>query len=267
MKPSSQYKRPDLIDLIGPDFDYSAPEPPNRTLVICTGPRTGSFELSRYLMAAGIGVPHEYFQPFFAKRLAWRWGISNPLAEPGLTRYIDALRRRRTQGGVFAFKLGYSQFDNCLRNRHGAMLFESAKVVHLYRPDIAGQYASARIAAHTGIWDFSERRIQGETPRASGATALKGALFGVDALVNAETQLRKLFVLLGIHPLFITSDELFQNPRNVVQRIANSLGMPVNEVALEESIAHGGSYKRESKGQHTLPQFHREFKEAAFKKP
>src|SRR5262249_258110 len=156
--------------------------------------------------------------------LAFRWGIPNPLAEPGLTRYIDTLRRRRAQGGVFAFKLGYSQFDNCLRNQHGAALFESALVVHLYRPDIAGQYASARIAMHTGIWDFSERRRQPQIPDVAGATAFERALVGVDALVNAESALRKLFVLLGISPLFITSDELFQEPRNVVERIANNLG-------------------------------------------
>jgi LPS sulfotransferase NodH len=266
MNPSSEYKRPDIIDLTGPDFDYIAPEPARGTLIICTGPRTGSFELCRHLIAAGIGVPHEYFQPFFAKRLAFRWGISNPLAEPGITRYIDALRRRRSQGGVFATKLGYSQFEKYLRNLHGVALFEGAKVVHLYRPDIAGQYSSVRIAMHTGIWDFSERRIQPSNP-VFGATALERALAGIDVLVNAETKLRKLFVLLGIRPLFITSDELFQNPHDVVGRIANSLDVPINEAGLEESISHGGVYKRESKGQHKVPEFPREFKEAAFKKP
>jgi LPS sulfotransferase NodH len=272
MNPNSQYIRPDVIDLTGPDFDYISPEPAGRTLLICAGPRTGSFELCRYLIAAGIGVPHEYFNRFYARRLAARWGIlSNPLAEPGIARYIDTLRRRRTQGGVFAAKLGFFHFDQWLRNQHGAALFEGAQVVHLFRPDVAGQYASVRIARQTGIWDFSERQtFQIPLPAQrsdAGKTPFEQALSDLDELISEDTGFRKLFVLLGIRPLFVTSDELFQNPRSVVQRIADSLGVPVNEAALEESVAHGGAYKRESKRQQTVPEFTRQFKEVAFKKP
>ena len=103
MNSNPPYERPDVIDLTGPDFDFISSEPARRTLLICAGPRTGSFELCRYLIAAGIGVPHEYFLSYFAKRLAKRWGIfSDPLAEPTIARYIEGLRRRRSQGGVFA---------------------------------------------------------------------------------------------------------------------------------------------------------------------
>jgi LPS sulfotransferase NodH len=271
MNSNSPYKRPDVIDLTGPDFDFISSVPAHRTLLICAGPRTGSFELCRYLIAAGIGVPHEYFMSYYAKRLAKRWGIfSDPLAEPTIARYIETLRRRRSQGGVFAVKFGYSHFDHYLRNQHGVALFEDAQVVHLYRPDVASQYASVRIAIHTGIWDFSERQtfqIQTEKRSATGATPLETALSDLDKFISEDAGLRRLFVLLGIRPLFITSDELFQNPRNVVQRIADSLGMPVNEAALQEAIAHGATYKRESKRQTKVREFPNEFKEVAFKKP
>jgi LPS sulfotransferase NodH len=227
--------------------------------------------LCRYLIAAGIGVPHEYFLSYFAKRLAKRWGIfSDPLAEPTIARYIEGLRRRRSQGGVFAAKFGYSHFDHCLRNQHGAALFEGAQVVHLYRSDVASQFASVRIAIHTGIWDFSDRQtfqIQTEKRSASGATPLELALSDLDKFLIEDAGLRRLFILLGIRPLFITSDELFQNPANVVQRIADSLGMPVNESKLQEAIAHGATYKRESKRQTKLPEFSDQFREVAFKKP
>ena len=99
MNSNSLYKRPDVIDLTGPDFDFISSEPARRTLLICAGPRTGSFELCRYLIAAGIGVPHEYFMFYFAERLAKRWGIfSDPLAEPTIARYIEALRRSPNTG-------------------------------------------------------------------------------------------------------------------------------------------------------------------------
>src|SRR5439155_16998926 len=95
-------ERPDVIDLIGPDFDRHSVEPPQRTLIICSAPRTGSYELCRFLIAAGIGVPHEYFNLSYARRLAERWVLAgNPLAEIELGRYIDLLRRRRSQGGIF----------------------------------------------------------------------------------------------------------------------------------------------------------------------
>jgi LPS sulfotransferase NodH len=271
MNSSSPYTRPDVIDITGPDFDFVSSEPAHRTLLICAGPRTGSFELCRYLIAAGIGVPHEYFMSYYAERLAKRWGIfSDPLAEPTIARYIELLRRRRSQGGVFAVKFGYSHFDRHLRNQYGAALFEGAQIVHLYRPDVASQYASVRIAIHTGMWDFSQRQtfqIHAEKRSATGTTPLEQALSDLDKFLSEDAGLRRLFVLLGIRPLFITSDELFQNPANVVRRIADSLGVPVNEPRLQEAIAHGATYKRESKRQAKLPEISNQFKEVAFKKP
>lgn len=271
MNSNPSYERPDVIDLTGPDFDFPSSVPARRTLLICAGPRSGSFELCRYLIAAGIGVPHEYFMSFYAERLAKRWGIfSNPLAEPTLGRYIDLLRSRRSQGGVFAVKFGYSHFDRHLRNQHGAALFEGAQVVHLYRPDVASQYASVRIAIHTGMWDFSQRQtfqVRAEKRNATGASPLDLALSDLDKFLMEDAGLRRLFVLLGIRPLFFTSDELFQNPYSVVSRIAERLGTPVNEAALKEAIAHGATYKRESKRQTKMPEFSNEFREVAFKKP
>src|SRR5262249_53035091 len=96
-------KRPDTIDLIGPEYDRASQQPAERTLIICSAPRTGSYELCRYLLAAGIGVPHEYFNLNYARRLGERWGFSKSPLEPSeLSRYIKVLRRRRARGGVFA---------------------------------------------------------------------------------------------------------------------------------------------------------------------
>src|SRR4051794_30884078 len=92
----NQPERPDALDLIGPEFDRTSTQPAERTLIICSAPRTGSYELCRYLVAAGLGVPHEYFNYSYAKRLGDRWGFpKNPLEPAELDRYISTLRRRR----------------------------------------------------------------------------------------------------------------------------------------------------------------------------
>ncbi|MGB6287905.1 MAG: Stf0 family sulfotransferase, partial [Xanthobacteraceae bacterium] len=108
MAPRPPANRPDALDLIGPDYDQASSQPADRTLIICSAPRTGSYELCRYLLAAGIGVPHEYFNPNYARRLGERWGFSRSPLEPSeLKRYIGILRRRRAQAGVFATKLQF----------------------------------------------------------------------------------------------------------------------------------------------------------------
>jgi Stf0 sulfotransferase len=142
MAPTTPAKRPDAIALIGPEYDQPSSQPADRTLIICSAPRTGSYELCRYLLAAGIGVPHEYFNPNYARRLGERWAFpKSPLETSELKRYIEILRRRRAQAGVFATKLQFPHFNRTLRgNRHGRQLFEGATVVHLFRPDAVAQY-------------------------------------------------------------------------------------------------------------------------------
>jgi hypothetical protein len=69
--------RPDSLALIGPEYDRVSPRPERRTLLICSAPRTGSTELCRNLLAAGIGIPHEYFNSDFARLLGERWLFGN----------------------------------------------------------------------------------------------------------------------------------------------------------------------------------------------
>lgn len=241
-------KRPDALDLIGPEYDRPSPQPADRTLIICSAPRTGSYELCRYLLAAGLGVPHEYFNPNYARRLGERWGFSkNPLEPSELSRYIEALRCRRAQGGVFATKLQFPYFDRTLRNAHGRRLFEGATVVHLFRPDAVAQYASYRSALESGVWDFSTRPTAKPLVRDAKNfdNFFKQALQVLDTLMGQDAGLRCLFVLVGIRPLFVTTDELFGGPRQVVRRIADAMRLPVNEGELERAIELSVPYGRD----------------------
>jgi trehalose 2-sulfotransferase len=249
MAPIPPANRPDVLALIGPEYDQPSSQPADRTLIICSAPRTGSYELCRYLLAAGIGVPHEYFNPNYARRLGERWGFSKSPLEPSeLSRYIEILRRRRAQAGVFATKLQFPHFNRNLRNEHGRRLFEGAKVVHLFRPDAAAQYASYRSALETGVWDFSKRPSLSAVVRDSKDFDgyFKEAMQELDTLMSQDASFRCIFTLLGIRPLFVTTDELFSNSREVVCKIAGTFGVPVNDAELERAIELGAPYGRDT---------------------
>lgn len=239
-----QHGRPDAVDLIGPDWDRDALISAKQTLIICSAPRTGSYELCRFLAAAGLGVPHEYFHPYFAERLKTRWGLTDdPLSASGLDSYIDLLRRRRAAGGIFSIKLQYWQFDAFLRNQHGATLFDRACVLHLFRPDIANQLLSFRAARQTGRWDHSMR--QTSEPRiAEDESSLEAIVRQIEILAEGDAKFRRLFAMLGINPHFITMRELFDDPSAVIHSIAGQLSAAIDESALSRMILASTPYPR-----------------------
>lgn len=244
----SRTERPDALALIGPDYDLGAAEPAGRTLIICSAPRTGSYELCRYLLAAGIGVPHEYFNLNYARLLGERWAFPHsPLAPSELGRYVEVLRRRRAQGGVFATKLQFPHFYGYLRNEHGRRLFDGAAVVHLFRPDAAAQYFSYRTALESGIWDYSNRPTTQPMPQDTTdfERFFNQAMRELDVLMGQDAGFRCAFTLLGIRPLFITTDDLFADPHQTVRKIADSMQLPVNTVALDRAITQSAPYRRD----------------------
>src|SRR3974390_1066221 len=57
-------------------------EPPKKVF-ICSTPRSGSYLLCRHMINAGLGVPHEYFNPIVMRQIAPRLGLEADL--DGLT--------------------------------------------------------------------------------------------------------------------------------------------------------------------------------------
>jgi LPS sulfotransferase NodH len=232
--------RPDLIDLISTDYDHPPTAPASQTLIVCAAPRTGSTELGRLLTAAGLGVPHEYFNPQWAQILAERWSVGpSPLEPQHIGAYIEALRSRRARGGLFASKLQFWQFTASLRNMHGEALFRDARVIYLFRPDIVAQLASFRRARATGQWDFSGRVSSNAT--AEDFEQVMGAL---DLLIAEDAGFRRLFALLEIRPLFLTLDDINKRPREVVDTIARLVNLAVDHAKLSQMLAASAPYTR-----------------------
>ncbi len=238
--------RPDIATLLGPLFDQPRGEPAAKTLILCAAPRTGSYELARFLTAAGVGVAHEYFNPTCAAAIAARWRLpANPLEEGVLAGYVDELRRRRAPGGVFVVKLQYWQFEDTLRNAEGSALFENAVVAHLFRADVTSQFASWRRACESGRFDFTDRVTH--PPRDSANLGrIEGLLPMLDQLVSDDANFRRLFALAGIRPIFCEYEDLCRDPRAIVGRVADALGAPVDRDRLEKAIAHGARYARQA---------------------
>lgn len=123
---------------------------PERRVVICSTPRSGSYLLCRQMINAGLGLPAEYFRARTVARLAERWGVP-----PGdLSAYIDALEAHRTTAnGIFAAKIQWYQLTQhpVARER----LVERADlVVYLYRRDVVAQAVSWQVSLATGFWSF-----------------------------------------------------------------------------------------------------------------
>lgn len=258
--------RPDIVALLGPRFDQPRGAPAAKTLIICAAPRTGSYELARFLTAAGIGVPHEYFNPTCAAAIAARWQLRGDVLEDAqLDFYIDELRRRRAPGGVFAVKLQYWQYEDTLANAHGRALFKNAVVVHLFRADVVSQFASWHKACESGRFDFTEKVTH--PPRDPAAlTAPEGLLLMLDQLVTDDANFRRLFAVAGIRPIFIEFETLCREPQAIVATIAAALDVPFNKHGLAAAISRSAPYRSDPENGERLKTLARLFHAFAFRK-
>src|SRR5205814_3422969 len=67
-------------------------------IFICSTPRSGSYMLCRYMINAGLGVPHEYFNPVIIRDIAPRLGLQK---EVGRLKWRARSLRDRLPSGRF----------------------------------------------------------------------------------------------------------------------------------------------------------------------
>jgi LPS sulfotransferase NodH len=231
--------RPTAADLTGAAYDLPSQTPAERTLIICAAPKSGGEELSRLLLAAGAGIPHEYFDPAIARKIAERWELPGDPLEPKYGEfYLQLLKLQRGRNGVFAVNLRYPQYIEYLRNRLGARLFHGAVVLHLFCTDIVEQVTAWRAAAHTGVWDASGAQTSEPRPYAdSREENIELFDLDLDALLGDDAGFRKLFAFAGIKPVFLTTDQLMAMPREITSDLARLIGVEPDVAALDAAIA------------------------------
>lgn len=214
-------------------------------LFICSSPRSGSNTLCRMLLTAGLGIPHEYFNPVFIPEIAGRFGIdaASLLAAGGRNRVLRLLRRKldrdirikmtaayakaliryRTQSGVFSCKIQYWQYERLLNNPAGWRMLDGAAFVFLYRKDLLGQAVSAHFARITGRWDFDDAPTTAPEARPNFFDVDR-LRFEIRYLAEEDRQWRVFFAENGITPAFVAYEDLCSDPEGVVNRIASVLG-------------------------------------------
>ena len=225
-----------------PDFAGSP-----RKVFLCSTPRSGSYLLCRAMINAGLGVPHEYFNPIVIRQIAPRFGFE---AEVGklrwwprgrldrlslrraerasetafLERYVPALVSRRCQGGVFAAKIHYRDYLKVLDNPVGRRLLDGGLFIHLYREDMLKQAVSAHFAQLTGRWGIDDT--------VTTAPAVDPDFFEIKAIDETLNDLseqdrawRVFLARNGAAPMSISYEKLCENPFGFVAAIARRLGV------------------------------------------
>ena len=222
------------------------PGEPNK-LFICSTPRSGSYLLCRFMINAGLGVPHEYFNPFVIRQMAPRLGFEESIKKLNwrpfgrmdllmlrrrersaeldfLQKYIQVLIQRRCQGGVFAAKIHFRDFRKVLDNPVGHRLLDQGLFIYLYRENLLTQAISERFGQLTGRWGVDDAIT---TPPAANPDFfdLKAIDRTINDLSEQERSWRMFLARNGVTPMSISYEKLCEDPFGFVIAVARRLGV------------------------------------------
>ena len=212
------------------------------------------------MINAGVGVPHEYFNPIVMGQIAPRLGLDSDIR--GLTwlpdtwqdrllfrrgrgraaelaflrKYLKFLLARRCQGGVFAAKVHFRDFRRTLDNSIGDALLENSLFIQLYREDILKQAVSEHFGQLTGRWgiDDSVTTAPAENPNFFDPEAVDRAL---NDLADQDRGWRVFFARRGVVPLAISYERLCEDPNSFLEVIARRIGIEPSTLRRDYSEA------------------------------
>jgi LPS sulfotransferase NodH len=202
---------------------------PSTRLLLCTTPRSGSYLLSRQLIRAGLGVPHEYLNPVNAAPIQQRVN-GGPMSVTEYLAWLD--QHRTTPNGVFAAKMHWPQLsanpeavDRWFRSG------PAPTVVFLTRRRLSAQAHSLQRAAMTGVWDASGvTTVPPRGARSIGFSDIDRLTFLI-VYWNAMWRLR--FEAWAITPIELAYEDVVADQPAAVTRIGAALGLAVDPPPVE----------------------------------
>jgi LPS sulfotransferase NodH len=244
---SAGAERPrETYDLATERADYPVREGlPDRTVVICSHPRSGSTLLGEALYAAGgLGCPLEYLHRGFRPHFARRWEAHD------LDAFVRALHRFRTDTtGVLSIKLFWRDVEDLLKettSSGGALVMQpdatpagedfrrifdllqtilpNPTFVHLTRRDRVRQAVSAFVAAETSVF----RSFSSDDPRARRAVVYQyeGILRQLAAADYGNARWQAFFSALGVEPYRLAYEDLASGFEAAIGSVLAHLGHP-----------------------------------------
>lgn len=233
--------------------------PQIKRLIICATPRSGSETLCKLLSEIGLGDPKEYLNPWvysFTEPTPFNSPKKNTCTEHIVTHLSQLMTETYlTNNSVFSIKVQGWHIERYLQNSIGDELFDQAHVIHLIRPDIKQQILSQAMAKLTGQWyddrddgeNFSDQEIKDAYTQA------------YKFILSDYNILNDFFAKSGIIPNIISSQSLFDNPFDVIKRIANDMGLDIDSNKLTLAATKTKKYQGQNELRKRLENCAKEF--------
>jgi len=209
-------------------FDFPRrPEPPERTYLIATVPRTGSTWLSHLLWQTGcLGAPLEYLN--FEPAGPYFFAANSASAQSQL--WQSVLTRRTSANGVFGVKCFPNQLQALQQSNPDLLASvmttlagkEGARIILLGRRDPVAHAISYARATISGVW---RKEQETEASVAYSEVAVERARKLLDEQAAAWKQ---MFGELGIEPLELWYEDLLGDPQDTAVRVASFLGVKLD---------------------------------------
>jgi len=192
---------------------------PGRGYILCLTPRSGSTWLATLLGKSGqLGHPREYFNP--------DWPLPDCHATDFAGYVRDVKVGSATPNGIFGVKADFGQMAPFMRHNLFADPHGEYRYIYLTREDVVLQGISLYKATMTGIW--SSRREGVSPPSFEPGQIWKH----VSKIITMMSSWERAFAAYGIVPLRITYEQLEEDPRAAVARVAEVLGVTLDASAL-----------------------------------
>lgn len=184
------------------------------TVLLAATPLCGACALADVIRPTEqLGLPFDYAAPENLTR--WSTELGTPTPEATLT---ELSQRRQSENGVFGILAKYDHGMGFNTARQMLRLLPNVKSIHIRRVDVLRQAVAFALSKQTVLWDNA-----GDEPARYDPGLIDHCL---NDIVVQNALWTRLFQRLGITPLELTFEDVAQDPRQAVARIASHCDLP-----------------------------------------
>ncbi|MBA4208757.1 MAG: hypothetical protein C0454_04425 [Parvibaculum sp.] len=235
-------ERPAPKDLVEEAYDAVAVRQVGCKILVCGTPRTSSTRLSRLMLAAGVGIPMEYWNAHNREILMRRRGLERRRVRKKIfprlgaaaddSAYLNFLMARRSVNGIFSANIQYQHMLSLARSTRNEV-FRNALVIHIERFDVAAQTASLACALLTKRYGFEE----GNAPVHCDCEKMRKALRKANAVISEGNEgFDRFFARSGIAPIKVSDQTVNQEPRSLIEGLCSEIGRLPDREKLDRMI-------------------------------